>query len=225
MFGEDWLLARMMFLIPLILSLTVHEWAHAWSARMLGDDTAEREGRLTLNPLAHLDPIGTLLLPLLGVPFGWAKPVPINIGRFHPSVGLRSGVLLTVGAGPASNLCIAILSAGLLVLTALFCGDLNSVPSALHNLLDTLIFLNILLAVFNLAPVPPLDGSRIVDCLIPDALRPTWDRFCQLGPMSLFVVIFALLFVFGGDVLYQPVEAVHDVVDWLVSTATANPSS
>src|SRR5258708_37531060 len=112
MFGipidETWLTARMLFLIPLILSLSVHEWAHAWTAWMLGDRTAESEGRLTVNPLAHIDPVGTLLLPLLGVPFGWAKPVPINPAFFDHSVTMRTGVLLTALAGPVSNAAIAL---------------------------------------------------------------------------------------------------------------------
>ena len=80
-----------MVLIPMLLSLTVHEWAHAWSAYRLGDDTASMQGRLTLNPIAHIDPIGTLILPLLGIPFGWAKPVPVNPTRFRRGVGMSTG--------------------------------------------------------------------------------------------------------------------------------------
>ena len=144
----------------------------AWK---LGDDTAEREGRLTLNPLAHMDPIGTLLLPLLGAPFGWAKPVPVNMGRFHRSVGLRSGIVLTVGAGPISNICLAFLSGALLLAAALVCGGIESVPRPLHAFLDTLLILNVALALFNLVPVPPLDGSRLLDCVVPDACRGAWD--------------------------------------------------
>lgn len=215
MLTEDWLLTRMIFLIPMILSLTVHEWAHAWSAWKLGDDTALREGRLTLNPLAHMDPVGTLLLPLLGVPFGWAKPVPINIGRFHQSVSLRSGILLAVGAGPVSNLCIAIFSVAALVLAAVLCGGIGAVPAALHALLDTLIFLNVMLAVFNMLPVPPLDGSRIVDCLVPDALRPVWDAFCGLGYGGIIVVLLVLVLC-GGEYLFWPIHATQETVDALV---------
>ena len=215
MLTEDWLLTRMMFLIPMILSLTVHEWAHAWSAWKLGDDTAQREGRLTLNPLAHMDPVGTLLLPLLGVPIGWAKPVPINIGRFHPSISLRSGILLTVGAGPISNICIALFSTAALVVASVLCGGIRAVPAALHMLLDTLIFLNVLLAVFNMLPVPPLDGSRIVDCLVPDALRPLWNGFCRLGYGG-FIVVLLVLVLFGGEYLFWPIHATQDAVDALV---------
>ncbi len=215
MLTEDWLLTRVMFWIPLVLSLTVHESAHAWSAWKLGDDTALREGRLTLNPLAHMDPVGTLLLPLLGVPFGWAKPVPINIGRFHASVSLRSAIFLTAGAGPISNICLVILSALALVMSAVLCGGITAVPAALHTLLETLIFLNLTLAIFNMLPVPPLDGSRVVDCLIPDALRPVWDGFCQLGYGGLIVVML-LLVAFGGEYLLWPIQATQESVDALV---------
>src|SRR5262245_7955094 len=95
MFTSNWLLERVMLLVPLILSLSVHEWAHAYSAHRLGDDTARQEGRLTLNPVAHIDPIGTLLLPLLGIPFGWARPVPVNPIRFRRDVSMRTGMMIT----------------------------------------------------------------------------------------------------------------------------------
>src|SRR5688572_26569558 len=98
-----------MMLIPLVLSLTVHEWAHAMSAYRLGDDTAAREGRLTLNPIVHIDPLGTLLLPLMGVPFGWAKPVPVVPTRFRRDVNMSTGMMITAAAGPFSNLVLAFL--------------------------------------------------------------------------------------------------------------------
>ena len=218
MFAEDWLLNRMMFWIPLVLSLTVHEWAHAWSAFRLGDATAASEGRLTLNPLAHMDPIGTLLLPML-IPFGWAKPVPINIGRFHPQVGMRAGVLLTAAAGPVSNLCIALLSVLVLLITAYVCGDVARIPGSLHWLLETLIWLNVLLATFNMLPFPPLDGSRIADALMPDRFRSLWDSFCQLGPVALLVVI--LLPIFSGcPLLLWPLEVTQQTVDMLIQQVT-----
>src|SRR5271157_1843260 len=106
LFDEQTILARLTFLVPLILSLSVHEWAHAWAAWRLGDDTARLLGRMTLNPLAHIDPLGTVLLPLLGVPFGWAKPVPVNPLRFR-GVSMSIGMLLTAAAGPISNIVLA----------------------------------------------------------------------------------------------------------------------
>jgi len=184
--SEDWLLQRLLLLVPLWLCLTVHEWAHAWSAYQLGDDTAMRLGRLTLNPLAHVDPIGTFLLPLAGVPFGWARPVPVNPTRFRPEVRMDMGMLLTAAAGPISNVVLAAVTLfALTVLDAL--GFV--VPPLLHALLTFVVQLNVILAVFNLLPVPPLDGSRIADALMPESWRPAWDRFFALGPTALLAVI------------------------------------
>src|SRR5215470_8697034 len=104
---DDLLIQRIASFIPILLSLTVHEWAHAWTAWKLGDDTAKLLGRVSLNPIDHIDPVGTLLLPLLGIPFGWAKPVPINPLRFRSTVSMPMGVLLSVAAGPISNLLLA----------------------------------------------------------------------------------------------------------------------
>src|SRR5580698_8792478 len=107
------LLQGIKYLIPLILSLTVHEWAHAYSAFRLGDDTAARQGRLTLNPIPHIDPFGTILCPLLGIPFGWAKPVPVNPVRFNREISMRAGMMITAAAGPLSNLVLAVLCSAL----------------------------------------------------------------------------------------------------------------
>jgi len=185
---DDWLLERFIFWIPLVLSLTVHEWAHAASAKALGDDTAERLGRLSLNPLQHIDPIGTLILPLLGVPFGWAKPVPINPLRFRADVGMSTGLLLTAAAGPASNLLLALLSTGLVGLSARLAPGL--LPDAAMPVVSTFVVLNVLLAFFNLLPIPPLDGSRIVESLIPDYFRPAWDALASYSTLALVALIF-----------------------------------
>src|SRR5438477_10510933 len=104
----DLLVERAVGFIPVLLSLTVHEWAHAWTALRLGDDTAKMLGRVSLNPLDHIDPIGTLLLPLLGIPFGWAKPVPVNPARFGRKVSMSAGMAITAAAGPASNVLLAV---------------------------------------------------------------------------------------------------------------------
>ncbi len=184
---SDEMMQRVLFLIPLILSLSVHEWAHAWSAWLLGDDTAAAEGRMTLNPLSHIDPIGTLLLPLMGVPFGWAKPVPVNPLRFRRDITMRKGMLIVAAAGPISNVIIAGVCLGLLVLSTRV-----TIPQSLAatpDLLFTLVTLNVILAVFNMFPVPPLDGSKVADSLMPERFRPMWDRFCDFGPVALIAVI------------------------------------
>ena len=198
---DSWLLERFVFWIPLVLSLSVHEWAHAASAKLLGDDTAERMGRLSLNPVHHIDPIGTLILPLLGVPFGWARPVPVNPLRFRPEVGMNTGLMLTAAAGPASNLVIALLTACATGLSIRVVPDL--LPAGAMSVMTTFIVLNVLLAFFNLLPIPPLDGSRIVDSLIPDSLRPTWDVFSQYSAFVL-VAIFFLPLMKGFNVFAWP---------------------
>lgn len=188
-YGDDWLLVRLLWIVPLLLSLAVHEWAHAWSAFRLGDDTAARQGRMTLNPLAHIDPIGTLLLPLLGVPFGWAKPVPVNPSRFHRGVTLRTGIALTAAAGPLANLGLALAAGFSLAALARVAPALAAPGAPARDLLETLAYMNVALAFFNLIPIPPLDGSRLVDAVVPDRLVSTWNAFARLGPAALAAVI------------------------------------
>jgi Zn-dependent protease len=211
---EDWIVRSLMWLIPLLLSLSVHEWAHAWMAWRLGDDTAKLQGRLTLNPLAHIDPMGTLLLPLMGVPFGWAKPVPINPIRFGRQVSLRTGVLLTAVAGPLSNVVLAVGCIALWAVMIHFRLGATLGGEAVFALVERLIYLNVLLAAFNLIPIPPLDGSRVVDTLLPDGLRPAWDSLGQMGPIALAAVI--LLPMLAGVSLFAwPLEAVQTLLDQL----------
>jgi Zn-dependent protease len=161
------LAAGVKILIPLILSLSVHEYAHAWSAWRLGDDTAARAGRLTLNPLVHLDPIGTVLLPLLGIPFGWAKPVPLSPARFRRGVRMSTGVALTAAAGPLANVVLAVACTVAFGLLIRFQPQLAMPGSGTRELLLIMIQLNVALAVFNMIPIPPLDGSRVIDGLMP----------------------------------------------------------
>jgi Zn-dependent protease len=187
MADSNWFIERFLFWVPLLLSLTVHEWAHAASAKLLGEDTAQRMGRLTLNPMKHIDPIGTLILPLLGIPFGWAKPVPINPTRFRFNVSMDTGLLLTAAAGPASNLVLALLAVGALGISARLGPGL---PPELLSMIETFTVLNVLLAFFNLLPIPPLDGSRIVDSFIPHSLRPAWDVLAEHSGIALVVLIF-----------------------------------
>lgn len=159
-----------MYLVPMILSLSVHEYAHAWVAFRLGDDTAARNGRLTLNPLSHMDPFGTLLVPgmnvLLGgfALIGWAKPVPVNPVRFNRKVTMHGGMILTAIAGPLSNLLLAVLAIGTAALLIRFAPELlvGDKPTGLAKLLQAMFILNIGLFIFNLLPLPPLDGSRLL---------------------------------------------------------------
>lgn len=205
------LLVRLLVLIPMLLSLGVHEWAHAFSASLLGDDTAREEGRLSLNPLVHIDPIGTLVLPLLGIPFGWAKPVPVNPSRFRPEVNMGMGLLFTSLAGPFSNLILALLTTVMLI--AVRRSDFTA-NEGIYLLLTQCIELNLCLAVFNLLPVPPLDGSRIVDGLIPFEWRPTWERISKFGVVLLLAVV--LLPTVAG---VAPLSWVSHLSQWLIALA------
>ncbi len=214
MFLGPWLLRGLMNLIPLWLSLSVHEWAHAWSAYRLGDDTAARQGRLTWNPLVHADPIGTFVAPMLGVPFGWAKPVPITPSRFRRDVTMRTGIILTAAAGPISNLLLAVVCAvayGLLLRFGLLVQ---------HGGVDLLLLRgiegNVALFLFNFFPVPPLDGSRVVDGLIPYRYRRQWDEVSRYSWIALLAVVVA-----GGALLAGPMAWIDGQLERTVAAAVA----
>jgi Zn-dependent protease len=200
LFGPDFAW-RLMWLPISILSLSFHEFAHAWSAFKLGDDTASREGRLTLNPLSHISLIGTILMPLLSpIPFGWAKPVPVNPARFRRDVNMTTGMAITASAGPLANVVLALLSAVLLGLGARLAPDLVGRDSPGQFFLFSMVEMNVALAIFNLLPVPPLDGSRIVAWLLPYRLQQQWH---QLEQFSMFLLIPVILY--GGRLVAGPI--------------------
>jgi len=199
-----------MLLVPLILSLTVHEYAHGWTARRLGDDTAERAGRLSLNPLVHIDWLGTVLLPLLGIPFGWAKPVPVDPSRFRRGVRMGTGMALTASAGPVSNVILAVLATVAYGLLVRFSPDTLDGTPGVAALLQTVIGINVSLALFNLIPIPPLDGSRIVDGFMPYRLRPQWEAFSRLAPFLLIGVL-----LLGGRLISGPASYVFGLLNRL----------
>lgn len=209
------ILSRVALLIPLVLSLTVHEWAHAFAAHKLGDDTPEREGRLTLNPLAHIDLVGTILLPLMGVPFGWAKPVRFNPNRFDRRWSLRTGDVIVSAAGPLSNFVLALLCA--IVLGVMFrlrpelylSMALDRTPPPLVALVQMGLISNLALGVFNLLPIPPLDGSRIVGRYIPRRFEAAWDSLLRAGPLVLLGVL-VLSNVLGFSLIGRPVRALAE---------------
>lgn len=206
------LVGALIGLIPVILSLSIHEYAHAWSASRLGDDTAARMGRLTLNPVAHIDPFGTVILPLLLVisnlpAFGWAKPVPIDPSRFRQDVSMSRGMAITASAGPLSNLALAIGGTLILGLTIRFeLGVATIAPFLLQ-----VIALNVMLALFNLIPIPPLDGSRVVAWLMPTRMAHQWHAVERFAPILLIVI-----FMFGGRVIRGPTNAVLGLLDRLL---------
>jgi len=180
--------------VPIFLvSLTIHEYAHGWMAYRYGDDTAKRMGRLTLNPLAHISLLGTIILPLL-VHFGWAKPVPVDF-----SVLTKSQIFKVAAAGPAANLLLALLLA---IIFHLF--RLAMIPP-LGNFVLLAILFNIVLAVFNLIPVPPLDGSRMVYARLksPRAID-VYSNFARFG----MLILVGFLFLGGFELIVLPVVAV-----------------
>lgn len=180
----------LLFAIALIPAFTIHEFAHAWMAWRLGDSTAKDLGRLTLNPLKHLDVLGTLMVFVVG--FGWAKPVPVNPYNLQ---GGRKGMALVAVVGPLSNLVLAT-TVALLWRASGFVGG-----ETVANVALVFIYLNIALLFFNLIPFPPLDGFRVLLGVLPETLAEQWARFGQIGPLVLFALILIGNFIPGLDIL------------------------
>jgi len=181
--------------VVLLFSLSFHEASHAWMARRIGDQTAEREGRITLNPMAHIDPIGTVLIPILqiffsGIPLiGWAKPTPYNPGNFNRNVPLARGHVLVASAGPLSNMVLALgFTAALFVLLKVTGGE--GLGDAPVMLLTRGIQINVALGIFNLFPLPPLDGSKVASWGLPRPLGERYDRtFEPVGQWLLLILV------------------------------------
>ena len=205
------LFERVMLLIPLILSLTVHEFFHAWTAWRLGDDTAARMGRLTLNPLPHIDFFGTILLPLLGIPFGWAKPVPVDIRKIRRGISMAKGNVIISSAGPISNIGLAVVASVAYGLLYRFAPGTLTPGQGGGELLAILIQVNVALAVFNLLPIPPLDGSHVAEALMPYRLRGLWESFSRISPFLLLA-----FFVFGRGLLTGPSRWVIGLLEGLI---------
>jgi Zn-dependent protease len=200
--------------IVLLFSLTVHEMAHAWTADRLGDPTARLLGRVSLNPIVHADPIGTVLFPLISLVsgamlIGWAKPVPVNL-RFlrHP----RRDYMIVAAAGPVSNLILAVFAAVVLAIVPISpqtVGESNvSVPVA--TLLTRMVNLNVLLAVFNMLPIPPLDGGNVLSGLLPPNLAEVFNKIRPYG----FLLLYALILSNGFS--YIVIPPARFILSWLL---------
>jgi len=185
----------LVYAVPVLFSIVIHEVAHGWMAHRLGDDTAKNMGRLTLNPVTHIDIMGTVILPLImiilgGPVFGWAKPVPFNPNNFHRHVNVRNGIMWVAIAGPASNLVIAFMSAFFFVLVQKFFPISNTLLFlVLSQLAQALIIINLILASLNLLPIPPLDGSKILLRFLPQKYERHFFMLERYG----FIILILLL--------------------------------
>ena len=197
--------------VVLLFSLSVHESAHGWMAYKLGDDTALRQGRVSLNPLVHIDPIGTLLLPMLqiftGLPFiGWAKPTPYDPTNFRRDVTMRQGHMLVAGAGPVSNLLLAVLfTAAFFVVVRT--GMIEEPRNPVVMIVVRGIQMNVLLAIFNLVPIPPLDGSKVASYGLPGSLGERYDRVVEPYGYMILLVLF-MTGILG--------RVIGPVTDWVI---------
>ncbi len=189
---------------PFLLAVVFHEFAHGLVARLWGDKTAQEQGRLTLNPIAHIDPIGTIAFPLMNMLLGinlligWAKPVPIDPRRFRK---FRLGLFFVAAAGPMMNFFIAILSALLFGALVAWAPDDFYFKEPFLLMAQTSVFLNYALGIFNLIPLPPLDGSKIIESMLPIHLAARYERLAQYS----FLLIMGLLFLGAFQYLSIPI--------------------
>ena len=216
--NSDMILQAAALIVPLIFAIVFHEVAHGLMARRLGDPTAQEQGRLSLNPLKHVDPVGTVLVPgalkLMGLPvFGWAKPVPVNFARLdHP----RRDMMLVGAAGPGSNLVMAAIAALVLGLVQRPYGGAQELAGVMGFIVLNLfnfISINVFLALFNLLPIPPFDGSHIVEGMLPPAAARRYGALRKYGFMLVIVLIVVLPQLISG---FDPVGfLIGRPVTWL----------
>ncbi|WP_173292433.1 site-2 protease family protein [Thiosulfativibrio zosterae] len=194
--------------IPVILAITVHEVAHGWVASKLGDKTAQILGRLTLNPIKHIDPVGTILVPAVllvlgGFVFGWAKAVPVNMNNLHRP---KTDMAWVAIAGPASNLIMAIIWVLIAKLGLILEPSMPGIGQFLTYSGLAGVAINLILLVLNLIPIPPLDGSRVLSAVLPNRLAYTYNR---LEPYGFFIILGLLFLGFLGPILSGPYVAIQ----------------
>lgn len=206
------ILGVVVVLCVIVFSMMLHELAHGGVAYLLGDETAKEDGRLTLNPLKHLDPFMSVILPLIsyllgGVVFGGAKPVPVNPHRLK---GKEWGMAAVAIAGPLTNFVLAFVSFLILELTSV-----NTGSGLAYTILIEMVFVNLGFGVFNLIPIPPLDGSRVLYVLMPDGVREFMDKMEKFG----IYIIYILILVGGGvfsSVMTGAIQGIIDEFYWII---------
>ena len=216
------------WLIPLVIAIVFHEVAHGLVARALGDPTAAERKRLSLNPIRHVDPIGTVVLPLIlaltKMPvFGWAKPVPVNFARLRSP---RRDMMLVALAGPGMNFLLALVGAvllGLLLIASVDQGAAGGVFAFAAENLFNFIAVNIFLALFNLLPIPPFDGGHVVQGLLPPSLAERWAAFGRFGFPLLFILLLVIPAIWPNAnivarLIAPPAQA---MTEWYLSIAAA----
>lgn len=197
--------------IPVIFAITVHETAHGWAAKNLGDPTAMMLGRLTLNPLKHIDPIGTVVVPIVlymttGFMFGWAKPVPVTWENLRNP---KRDMALVAAAGPMSNLLMAVFWVLLLKLSVTLAGVLGGLTFFLVNMAKIGIVINLILMILNLLPVPPLDGGRVLSGLLPG---PWAWRLSRIEPYGLIIMVVLMVTGLLGNILIPPMDFLYGLL-------------
>lgn len=200
-----------------LLAIVAHEAAHAWMANLFGDPTAKNEGRLTLNPAAHYDPWGTIFFPLLGVVtqssmIGWARPVPVEVRNFKK---FRLGIFWVSFAGPLANLVLGTLSAFLLALIATKVSSSWEYYTIFLRMLRYSIFINFILAFFNLIPLPPLDGSKMISSFLKGRALQKYEDFARYTPV-IFIGVMLLSFTMNIHVLGYILAPANYLGGWLM---------
>lgn len=196
--------------IPIVFAITIHEVAHGWVARYFGDRTAEAQGRLSLNPIRHIDPIGTILVPALmlwigGFLFGWAKPVPVNPSYMRNP---RGNMVWVSAAGPTVNLLMAVAWAAVMLLTRSV--DLGTTGEWIFQMAGIGIYINVLLAVFNMLPIPPLDGGQVLTNLLPAG--PLSSALERIAPFGLFIVLGLIFTGILAPLIGRPIAAIMGLI-------------
>ena len=209
------LLNLVLTLPAVLIAITFHEYAHAFAADRLGDDTPRRQGRLSLNPLAHLDPIGSIMLVFAG--FGWGKPVEIDPRNFKRNISMTAGEAIVSIAGPAMNLLLAIIFSIVYfaIITFAYSFTFTQLGSIILSLIQITIIINVGLGVFNLIPLPPLDGSKILNHFLPYNAKEWFARYSQI-----FYIVFVVLWITGltGTIISPIINLVYQGITKLVGS-------